>query len=228
MSRHLVLQKLCQLSQSLISPSRNFGSFWHDIYQVKLNAAATKGGGAAAYNLEYDSTGGSPCEGSFMFYYSGYYYLTWSRGVCCGYDTYVLFPNHKLHILTYDPRTKPAAGAEYKIMMCRSTSAPALSSTRQAQHAPRTEDPSCLNLMEIFMGRVDRVFSRIRRRVLCFITIMRIPRLVLVMGLISLDGMFSSGLVDGLLFRGRVMCCFYWLLEYTLGHGLRSGHVYIY
>ncbi|KAH9213431.1 putative arabinan endo-1,5-alpha-L-arabinosidase A [Leptodontidium sp. 2 PMI_412] len=84
----------------------NFGSFWHDIYQVQLNAAATKGGGAAAYNIEYDSTGGSPCEGSYMFYYSGYYYLTWSRGVCCGYD-----------------KTKPAAGAEYKIMMCRSTSA---------------------------------------------------------------------------------------------------------
>ncbi|KAL2071379.1 hypothetical protein VTL71DRAFT_12614 [Oculimacula yallundae] len=84
----------------------NFGSFWHDIYQVKLNAAATKGGGAAAYNIEYDSTGGSPCEGAYLFYYSGYYYLTWSRGVCCGYD-----------------KTKPAPGLEYRIMMCRSSTA---------------------------------------------------------------------------------------------------------
>ncbi len=65
----------------------NFGSFWNDIFQVQLNAAATKGGGAAAYNIEYDATGTHPCEGSYMFYYSGYYYLTWSRGICCGYDT---------------------------------------------------------------------------------------------------------------------------------------------
>ena len=37
----------------------NFGSFWGDIFQVKLNAAATKGGGAAAYN--------SGCSSSYFF-----------------------------------------------------------------------------------------------------------------------------------------------------------------
>jgi arabinan endo-1,5-alpha-L-arabinosidase len=84
----------------------NFGSFWHDIYQVALNSAATKTAGTAAYNIEYDSAGTHPCEGSYMFYYSGYYYLLWSHGICCGYDT-----------------SKPAAGAEYMIKMCRSTSA---------------------------------------------------------------------------------------------------------
>ncbi|CZS88057.1 related to arabinan endo-1,5-alpha-L-arabinosidase A precursor [Rhynchosporium graminicola] len=84
----------------------NFGSFWHDIYQIQLNAAATRAGGAAAYNLEYGSTNRSPSEGSYMFYHSGFYYLTWSLGICCNYE-----------------KTKPAAGLEYKIMMCRSTTA---------------------------------------------------------------------------------------------------------
>ncbi|KUJ18108.1 putative arabinan endo-1,5-alpha-L-arabinosidase C [Mollisia scopiformis] len=84
----------------------NFGSFWQDIYQVALNSAATKTAGTSAYNIEYDSGGDHPCEGSFMFYYDGYYYLLWSHGICCNYET-----------------TLPAAGAEYMIKMCRSTSA---------------------------------------------------------------------------------------------------------
>lgn len=65
----------------------NFGSFWGDIYQVKLNSAATKDGGASAYQIAYTSSGTHPEEGSYMFYYSGYYYLLWSQGICCGYDT---------------------------------------------------------------------------------------------------------------------------------------------
>lgn len=69
----------------------NFGSFWGDIYQVALNSAATKGGGASSYQLAYNSAGTHAEEGSFMFYYSGYYYLLWSAGICCGYDTYVTF-----------------------------------------------------------------------------------------------------------------------------------------
>ncbi|KAF4628192.1 hypothetical protein G7Y89_g9961 [Cudoniella acicularis] len=83
----------------------NFGSFWHDIYQAPFNSAATKVA-SSAYNIEYDSAGTHPDEGSYMFYYSGYYYLLWSNGICCNYDT-----------------SLPAAGAEYKIKMCRSTSA---------------------------------------------------------------------------------------------------------
>ena len=83
-----------------------FGSFWGDIYQVALNSAATKGGGGASYQLAYNPSGSHAVEGSYIFYYSGYYYLTWSAGICCGYDT-----------------NKPASGAEYKIMMCMSTSA---------------------------------------------------------------------------------------------------------
>jgi arabinan endo-1,5-alpha-L-arabinosidase len=84
----------------------NFGSFWHDIYQVEMDSTPTSKGSNSAYNIEYNSVGTSPCEGSYMFYYDGYYYLLWSHGICCNYNV-----------------DKPAAGAEYMIMMCRSTSA---------------------------------------------------------------------------------------------------------
>lgn len=65
----------------------NFGSFWSDIYQVALNSAATKGGGSASYQISATTAGTHAREGSFMFYYSSYYYLLWSEGICCGYDT---------------------------------------------------------------------------------------------------------------------------------------------
>lgn len=64
----------------------NFGSFWHDIYQAPLTANA-KTAASSSVNVEYSSVGTSPNEGSYMFYYSGYYYLLWSNGICCGYDT---------------------------------------------------------------------------------------------------------------------------------------------
>jgi len=63
----------------------NFGSFWHDIYQAQMNADPRKVSGSAV-NIEYSSAGTHPNEGSYMFYYSGYYYLLWSNGICCNYD----------------------------------------------------------------------------------------------------------------------------------------------
>ncbi|KIN02678.1 glycoside hydrolase family 43 protein [Oidiodendron maius Zn] len=84
----------------------NFGSFWDDIYQVQFASPPTNHGSNSAYNIEYNSTGTRPSEGSYMFYYSGYYYLLWSSGICCGYDT-----------------SLPPTGAEYHISMCRSTAA---------------------------------------------------------------------------------------------------------
>lgn len=83
----------------------NFGSFWHDIYQVKMDSSAFTKGDNSAYNIAYTSISPSPEEGAYMFYYSGYYYLLISVGTCCGYDTNL-----------------PAAGAEYKIVVCRSSS----------------------------------------------------------------------------------------------------------
>lgn len=82
----------------------NFGSFWDDIYQVELTSPTNKGS-YSADNIAYNASGTHAEEGSFMFYYDDYYYLLFSAGICCGYDT-----------------SLPASGAEYKIMMCRSTS----------------------------------------------------------------------------------------------------------
>jgi arabinan endo-1,5-alpha-L-arabinosidase len=45
-------------------------------------------------------------EGATIFKYGSYYYLFFSKGSCCNYD-----------------KKRPAAGAEYKIMACRSKSA---------------------------------------------------------------------------------------------------------
>ncbi|ORY70984.1 glycoside hydrolase, family 43 [Pseudomassariella vexata] len=81
----------------------NFGSFWGGIFQAPLNSAATKAA-SASYQLIYQPAGSHATEGSFMYYRSGYYYMFWSEGICCGYDT-----------------SKPATGAEYKIRVCRST-----------------------------------------------------------------------------------------------------------
>ncbi|KAJ5749377.1 uncharacterized protein N7511_011073 [Penicillium nucicola] len=83
----------------------NFGSFWHDIYQAPMNSAATKVA-SSSYNVAYDSSGTHAVEGSYMYKYGSYYYLFYSAGICCGYDT-----------------SLPASGAEYKIKVCRSTSA---------------------------------------------------------------------------------------------------------
>ncbi|KAI1843167.1 hypothetical protein JX265_009906 [Neoarthrinium moseri] len=82
----------------------NFGSFWSDIYQTPLNSAGTKSSGNPT-QISFTSSGTHAREGAFMYSRGGYYYLFWSEGQCCGYDS-----------------SKPAAGKEYKIMVCRSTS----------------------------------------------------------------------------------------------------------
>lgn len=84
----------------------SFGSFWNDLYQVKLNSAATKSAGSASYNIAYDASGSHAEEGSYIFKYGSYYYLFYSAGTCCGYDS-----------------SMPASGEEYHIKVCRSTSA---------------------------------------------------------------------------------------------------------
>lgn len=65
-----------------------------------------KASSKAAYQIAYNSSGSHAAEGSFMYHRSGYYYLFWSAGTCCNFDT-----------------NKPAAGAEYAIKVCRSTTA---------------------------------------------------------------------------------------------------------
>lgn len=84
----------------------NFGSFWSDIYQVAMNSGATASAGGASYNIAFNSTADHAEEGAFVYYRAGnqYYYLFFSAGACCGYDTDL-----------------PAAGEEYSIRVCRST-----------------------------------------------------------------------------------------------------------
>ena len=80
-----------------------FGSFWNDIFQTTLSADALSISGVTPYNIEYNSTGTRPSEGSYVFKQNHHFYLFWSSGICCGYDT-----------------SRPAPGDEYKIMVCRS------------------------------------------------------------------------------------------------------------
>jgi len=84
----------------------NFGSFWDDIYQVKLNSNPITSSGSS-YNIAYNSSGTHAQEGSFMFWQSPYYYLFFSAGQCCGFTAGDL----------------PSAGSEYKVMVCRSSTA---------------------------------------------------------------------------------------------------------
>ncbi|RJE21660.1 Arabinan endo-1,5-alpha-L-arabinosidase [Aspergillus sclerotialis] len=81
----------------------NFGSFWHDIYQAPMNSAATKVTGASS-NIAYDPAGEHEVEGSYLYKFGDYYYLFYSKGKCCGYDS-----------------SRPPKGEEYKIMVCRSS-----------------------------------------------------------------------------------------------------------
>lgn len=79
-----------------------FGSFWNGIQRVRVTPTQKNGD---VYQVAFDPND-TAMEGPFVFPYGGYYYLFFSKGQCCGYDT-----------------SKPAAGKEYRIMVCRSTSA---------------------------------------------------------------------------------------------------------
>ncbi|KAK7731805.1 hypothetical protein SLS53_008626 [Cytospora paraplurivora] len=81
-----------------------FGSFWDDIYQAPMKSPP-KAASSSSYQIAYNSSGDHAVEGSFVYYRSPYYYLFFSAGICCNYDT-----------------DKPAAGEEYSIRVCRSES----------------------------------------------------------------------------------------------------------
>jgi arabinan endo-1,5-alpha-L-arabinosidase len=55
--------------------------------------------------IAYNSTGNRAMEGSNIYFKKPYYYLFFSAGTCCGYDS-----------------KRPAQGEEYRINVCRSTS----------------------------------------------------------------------------------------------------------
>lgn len=80
-----------------------FGSFYGDIFQTTLESNALTWSGKTPYNVEFNATSPRPSEGSYVYQYGSYYYLFFSSGACCNYDT-----------------DRPAPGDEYKIMVCRS------------------------------------------------------------------------------------------------------------
>lgn len=82
-----------------------FGSFWDDIYTVEMKDPPTSTDGSSVH-IAYDPSGTHAEEGSFMIKYDSYYYLFYSHGQCCDFDSSDL----------------PAAGDEYMVKVCRSTS----------------------------------------------------------------------------------------------------------
>lgn len=94
----------------------SFGSYWKDIYLVKMNANATapvSDPATSAVQIEYlpnNPIPNHPTEASFIYQYTppgssvAYFYLFWSEGQANNYD-----------------KGLPAPGLEYKIRVCRST-----------------------------------------------------------------------------------------------------------
>ena len=80
-----------------------FGSFWGDIFQTTMSSNALTVSAETPYGIEFNGTGTHPSEGAYVFKHKKHFYLFFSSGICCGYDT-----------------EKPAPGEEYKIMVCRS------------------------------------------------------------------------------------------------------------
>ncbi|PPJ51297.1 hypothetical protein CBER1_07868 [Cercospora berteroae] len=84
-----------------------FGSFWSNIYQVEMESPpVARVEGAESKQLAFEPEGEHPEEGPALVKYGGYYYLFFSWGKCCGYDA-----------------SRPGVGEEYRIKVCRSTSA---------------------------------------------------------------------------------------------------------
>lgn len=83
----------------------SFGSFWSDLYTVKMTNPPTKvASGATSQQIAFIPSGTHAQEASYVYKYGSYYYLFFSTGQCCDYVN------------------KPAPkGTEYKIQACRSS-----------------------------------------------------------------------------------------------------------
>ncbi|KAJ0423606.1 putative arabinan endo-1,5-alpha-L-arabinosidase A [Aspergillus carlsbadensis] len=81
-----------------------FGSFWGDLYQAPMNSPPTSVA-SSSYNVAFEPEGTHAIEGPYLYQYGSWYYLFYSAGICCGYDS-----------------SMPATGEEYKIKACRSSS----------------------------------------------------------------------------------------------------------
>lgn len=84
----------------------SFGSFWSDLFVVKMKNPPLKSAGGSADPIAFKPEGEHAQEAPFITKNGNYHYLFFSNGKCCGFDA-----------------NRPAKGAEYKIQVCRSTSA---------------------------------------------------------------------------------------------------------
>jgi arabinan endo-1,5-alpha-L-arabinosidase len=79
------------------------------IYQIPMSDPLTIASTASPQNMAFNPAGNHPVEGSYQFWWPvdgvDYYYLFLSVGICCN-----------------TPPNLPAAGQEYHINVCRSTS----------------------------------------------------------------------------------------------------------
>lgn len=63
-----------------------FGSFWQNLFIVGMSDPPTSPSGSSV-QVAYDPAGTHAVEGGFMINTNGYYYLFFSAGQCCGYDS---------------------------------------------------------------------------------------------------------------------------------------------
>ncbi|KAH8711904.1 glycosyl hydrolase [Phaeosphaeriaceae sp. PMI808] len=85
----------------------SFGSFWADLFSINMeNPPVRTVSGASIVPLAFKPEGEHAQEAAFIAKNGNYHYLFFSIGKCCGFD-----------------KNRPAAGQEYKIQVCRSTSA---------------------------------------------------------------------------------------------------------
>jgi arabinan endo-1,5-alpha-L-arabinosidase len=80
----------------------NFGSYWHNIFQVEMNDEATMAT-SEPQNIAYEPKGIHRVEGPYMFKHGQFYYLFYSQGIAGHYA-----------------EDRPAEGEEYRIKVCRS------------------------------------------------------------------------------------------------------------
>jgi arabinan endo-1,5-alpha-L-arabinosidase len=185
----------------------NFGSFWSNLYQVSMANPPLKSTGSKR-QLAFEPAGTHPEEAAYMVKNGNYYYLFYSVGSCCGYDT-----------------TRPAPGAEYKIKVCRSSSATGSfvscklnvahsvgqllitmisRSMLQASLVFRAVEPLCSSHTAMSTALVDKVFTTIRSKAGSFTTTMSTPTLAMLMDRSSLDGTRSLGTMAGRLCKSPV------------------------
>jgi arabinan endo-1,5-alpha-L-arabinosidase len=177
----------------------NFGSFWSNLYQVSMANPPLKLTGSKR-QLAFEPAGTHPEEAAYMVKNGNYYYLFYSVGSCCGYDT-----------------NRPAPGAEYKIKVCRSSSATGsyvscslivthsvgrlltIKSRSMLRVNPvfRVVEPLCSSHMAMSTALVDRVFTMIRSKAGCFTTTMSIRILATLMDRSSSAGTRFLGIMAG-------------------------------